>query len=59
MEIDSMIRHWDGQAPYFSPPALFLIDGNDETAAQLGQLKGQFDALSRVIDAKKCPEVEA
>jgi hypothetical protein len=35
-------------------PALFFIGGDGQTAAELGRLKGEFEALERVAIEKKC-----
>ncbi|WP_255552142.1 hypothetical protein [Maritimibacter dapengensis] len=35
-------------------PAAFFIGGNDETASQLSQLKGQLNALEAASNAKNC-----
>ena len=36
------------------PAALLLKDGDDETAVQLAQLKGQFESIERVSTDKGC-----
>ncbi len=35
-------------------PAAFLVKGDGQTAAELGQLKGQFDALEQASIQKNC-----
>ena len=35
-------------------PALFFIKGDGQTAAELGRLKGEFDALEKVSIEKNC-----
>lgn len=35
-------------------PALFLIGGDKQTAAQLAQLKGEMDAIQQVSIQKQC-----
>ena len=36
-------------------PAAFFIKGDGQTAAELGRLKGEFEALERVSVEKGCP----
>ena len=35
-------------------PGAFLISGNDQTAAELGRLKGEFDTIEMVAVKKNC-----
>jgi hypothetical protein len=35
-------------------PAAFFVGGNGQTAAELGQLKGQMAAIEQASIAKKC-----
>ncbi|MEM8658723.1 MAG: hypothetical protein AAGF22_11585 [Pseudomonadota bacterium] len=35
-------------------PALFFIDGDDETASDVARLKGEMEALEAANDAKGC-----
>jgi hypothetical protein len=35
-------------------PAAFLVKGDGQTAAELGRLKGEFEALERVANEKNC-----
>lgn len=35
-------------------PAAFLIGGDKQTAAELGQMKGQMVAIEQAANAKKC-----
>ena len=35
-------------------PALFMMDGNEETATRLAVLKGQYESIERVSAAKRC-----
>jgi hypothetical protein len=35
-------------------PAAFLISGNDQTAAELGRLKGEFETIEKVAVKKNC-----
>jgi hypothetical protein len=35
-------------------PALFFIKGDGQTAAELGRLRGEFDALEKVAIEKNC-----
>lgn len=35
-------------------PALLFVRGNDETTAELAQLKGQMQAIEQVSTAKQC-----
>ncbi len=43
---------WVGALLFF--PTLFLIDGNDENTTHLAQLKGRYEAIQRVANAKRC-----
>ena len=36
-------------------PALFFLAGGNDRKAELGNLKGQYDALTEVAIQKKCP----
>ena len=35
-------------------PAAFFVGGNDQNAAELGQLKGQMDAIEQASIGKNC-----
>ena len=35
-------------------PAAFLVKGDGQTAAELGRLKGEFEALEKVSNEKNC-----
>jgi hypothetical protein len=35
-------------------PAAFLVKGDGQTAAELGRLKGEFEALERIAIEKNC-----
>ena len=35
-------------------PALFMMDGNEETATRLAVVKGQYESIERVSAAKRC-----
>lgn len=35
-------------------PALFLVEGDNETAAELSRLKGEFQALQQAAERKRC-----
>lgn len=35
-------------------PAAFLVKGDGQTAAELGRLKGEFEALEKIANEKNC-----
>ena len=45
---------WGWTGALLFAPALFMMDGNEETATRLAILKGQYEAIERVGDAKRC-----
>lgn len=45
---------WGWTGALLFAPALFMMDGNDENAIRLAQLKGQYEAVGRVSTAKNC-----
>ena len=45
---------WGWTGALLFAPALFAIGGNDENAALLAQLKGQYEAIDRTYRAKAC-----
>ena len=45
---------WGWTGAILFAPALFMMDGNEETATRLAILKGQYESVSRVAAAKRC-----
>ena len=45
---------WGWTGALLFAPALFMMDGNEETATRLAILKGQYEAIERVGAAKRC-----
>ena len=45
---------WGWTGALLFAPALFMMDGNEETATRLAILKGQYEAIDRVGAAKRC-----
>lgn len=45
---------WGWTGAILFAPALLMMDGNDENAVRLAQLKGQYEALERVTAARRC-----
>lgn len=45
---------WGWTGAILFAPALFMMDGNEENATRLAQLKGQYESLERVSSAKRC-----
>ena len=45
---------WGWTGAILFAPALFLMDGNEETATRLAILKGQYESIERVSSAKRC-----
>ena len=45
---------WGWTGAILFAPALFMMDGNEETATRLAILKGQYESIERVSAAKRC-----
>jgi hypothetical protein len=45
---------WGWTGAILFAPALFMMDGNEETATRLAVLKGQYESTERVSAAKRC-----
>jgi hypothetical protein len=45
---------WGWTGAILFAPALFMMDGNEETATRLAVLKGQYESMERVSAAKRC-----
>ena len=45
---------WGWTSALLFAPAVFLMDGNEETATRLAILKGQYESIERVSAAKRC-----
>ena len=45
---------WGWTGAILFAPALFMMDGNEETATRLAVLKGQYESIERVSAAKRC-----
>ncbi len=45
---------WGWTGAILFAPALFMMDGNEETATRLAILKGQYESVGRVSAAKRC-----
>lgn len=45
---------WEWTGAILFAPALFMMDGNEETATRLAVLKGQYESIERVSAAKRC-----
>jgi hypothetical protein len=45
---------WGWTGAILFAPALFMMEGNEETATRLAILKGQYESIERVSAAKRC-----
>jgi len=45
---------WGWTGAILFAPVLFMMDGNDENAIRLAQLKGKYESIERVVTAKRC-----